>query len=258
MRLELDTYAYLRSPLHRWEPRCKLISLMALIFAFSAIHSLILLPLMLGITLLLYILSGLPWSFLGKRLRYPSFFLMGIVLFLPFSAGDTILWQWGILSVRWEGCLAVLIVSTRFFCILVVVLILFGTAPFLIMMQAMGQLGLPPLLRDMMVLTYRYLIEFGDRLATLKIAMHLRGFDPHALTWRQIQTLASLTGTLLVSSYEQSERVYQAMRLRGYGQTFGIMRCPSSLHLWDWIVSGGIVMGAISLAIAQWAIDYLL
>ncbi|PSN10637.1 cobalt ECF transporter T component CbiQ, partial [filamentous cyanobacterium CCP5] len=28
----------------------------------------------------------------------------------------------------------------------------------------------------------------------------------------------SLTGSLLIRSYERSQRVYQAMRLRGYGQ----------------------------------------
>ncbi|MEL6936120.1 MAG: energy-coupling factor transporter transmembrane component T, partial [Cyanobacteria bacterium J06607_17] len=38
------------------------------------------------------------------------------------------------------------------------------------------------------------------------------------------QQLAAVTGTLLVRSYEQSERVYKAMRLRGYGNS----RRPSS------------------------------
>ena len=40
---------------------------------------------------------------------------------------------------------------------------------------------------------------------------------PDSLVWRW-QQLAAVMGTLLVRSYEQSERVYKAMRLRGYGQ----------------------------------------
>ena len=53
----------------------------------------------------------------------------------------------------------------------------------------------------------------------MKIAMKLRGFQGDKLSYRNLRVLASLVGTLLVRSYEQSQRVYQAMRLRGYGQS---------------------------------------
>ncbi|MDJ1171225.1 cobalt ECF transporter T component CbiQ [Roseofilum sp. BLCC_M154] len=251
MRLELDTYADLHSPVHHWEPRCKFIGLMGLIFAFSGIQSLILLPIILAITLVLYAISGLPWSFLRQRLRYPGWFLLGIVIFLPFIAGETVLWEWGIFALRLEGCLAVILISVRFVCILVVALILFGTAPFLLMIKAMGQLGLPLVVGDMMLLSYRYLTEFGDRLKTLKIASRLRGFDPKRFSWQNIQTLAALIGTLLVRTYEQSERVYQAMRLRGYGNTHGMLRYASSIHPLDYIATIGVLGIALGLAIAQ-------
>jgi cobalt/nickel transport system permease protein len=251
MKLELDTYADLNSPLHSWEPRCKLIGLMGLIFAFSGIQSLILLPVIWVITLVLYAISRLPWSFLRQRLRYPGWFLFGIVIFLPFIAGETVLWEWGIFSLRLEGCLAVILISVRFICILVVALILFGTAPFLIMIKAMGQLGLPLVLGDMMLLSYRYLTEFGDRLKTLKIASRLRGFDSRRFSWQNIQTLAALMGTLLVRTYEQSERIYQAMRLRGYGNTHGMLKYASSIDPLDYIATIGVLGIALGLAIAQ-------
>lgn len=250
MKLELDTYADLNSPVHHWEPRCKLIGLMGLIFAFSGIQSLILLPVILTITLVLYTISRLPWSFLRQRLRYPGWFLLGIVIFLPFIAGETVLWEWGIFSLRLEGCLAVILISVRFVCILIVALILFGTAPFLIMIKAMGQLGLPLVLGDMMLLSYRYLTEFGDRLKTLKIASRLRGFDSRRLSWQNLQTLAALMATLLVRTYEQSERVYQAMRLRGYGRR-GMLKYASSIDPLDYIATMGVLGIALGLAIAQ-------
>ncbi|MDJ1176057.1 cobalt ECF transporter T component CbiQ [Roseofilum capinflatum] len=251
MKLELDTYADLNSPIHRWEPRCKLIGLMGLIFSFSGIQSLVLLPVMLAITWILYMISQLPWSFLRQRLRYPGWFLLGIVIFLPFIAGETVLWEWGLVSLRLEGCLAVVLISVRFVCILVVALILFGTAPFLTMIKAMGQLGLPLVLGDMMLLSYRYLTEFGDRLKTLKMASRLRGFDGKHLSWRQIQTLAALMGTLLVRTYEQSERVYQAMRLRGYGHSRGMLTYSLSMNPLDRIATIGVLGIALGLAIAQ-------
>jgi len=45
----------------------------------------------------------------------------------------------------------------------------------------------------------------------------LRGFRERRL--KSLGTFASLAGTILVRSYEQSDRVYKAMILRGYGQS---------------------------------------
>lgn len=48
--------------------------------------------------------------------------------------------------------------------------------------------------------------------------MGLRGFRARRPSGRTIGVLASLAGSVLVRSYEQSERVYKAMVLRGYGR----------------------------------------
>ena len=87
MKLEVDEYAHLVSPLHLWDPRFKLIGLMALIFAFSFVRDLRMLPVMVVVTFAIYIISKLPFSFWLTRLRYPSFFLLVVVLLLPFLSG---------------------------------------------------------------------------------------------------------------------------------------------------------------------------
>jgi cobalt/nickel transport system permease protein len=73
-------------------------------------------------------------------------------------------------------------------------------------------------LADMTLLAYRYLYEIGDDLETMRTAMGLRGFQAHRLSGRALGALAALAGSVLVRSYEQSERVYKAMVLRGYGR----------------------------------------
>jgi cobalt/nickel transport system permease protein len=225
-KLELDAYAHLESPIHAWEPRCKLIGLAALIFAFAFVEDWRSLPAMLAITGILYATSHLPLPFLLNRLRYPGFFLLGIILLLPFLSGETVIWQWGALTVRQEGCIAVLLIVCRFFCILTLGLILLNTSPFLTTIKAMRSLGLPALIADMTLLTYRYLYEIADNLTTMQTAMRLRGFGqrrrsgiPFLPSLRNLKLLASLAGTLLIRSYERSERLYKAMRLRGYGNS---------------------------------------
>jgi len=53
----------------------------------------------------------------------------------------------------------------------------------------------------------------------METAMGLRGFKARHINGHTLTVLASLSGSLLVRSYEQSERVYNAMALRGYGRS---------------------------------------
>lgn len=224
MKLGLDDYAYLDSPLHRWAPRCRLLGLGALIFAFSFVHSLMLLPFMIGATVILYGASTLPLSFLLFRLRLPCFFLLIVAILPPFFSGSTVLLQLGSLKLYQEGLQVFLLITIRFVCILTLGLILFGAAPFFINIRAMRALGLPPILADMMLLAYRYVYEIGDYLSVMRTAMRLRGFRGDRLNRRSLSMLVTLAGSLLVRSYEKSEQVYKAMILRGYGQSLPIQK----------------------------------
>lgn len=236
MKFSLDEYAHLDSPIHRWESRCKLIGLMALIFGFAFVEDLRLIPAMLGVTGAIYILSKLPLSYWQRRIRYPGFFLLGIVVLLPFVSGETIMVEVASLAVYAEGTRAVILIGSRFLAIMTIALVLFGTGSFLKMLKTMRSLGLSPILTDMMLLFYRYLFEIGDRLKTMQTAMRLRGFRADRLNRRNLGIFASLAGTLIVRSYEQSEQVYQAMRLRGYGQSTAVndlvaVRWPDAIAL---------------------------
>jgi len=213
----IDEYTDFNSPLHRWEPRCKLIGFIVLIFAFSFVRDLRMLPPMVVVTASIYIISKLPASFMLRRLRYPSFFLLVVILILPLVSGETIVMSIGPLDLRQEGLLAVLLIATKFLSILTIGLVLFGTAPFLTTIKAMRALGLPAILADMILLSFRYLHEFGSDLRKMQIAMKLRGFHQHRFSLRSLRIPAWLSGSILVRSYERSEWVYKAIVLRGYG-----------------------------------------
>lgn len=216
MNLWIDRYAALDSPLHRLNLRVKLVGLFALIIAFSLVDDLRLVPLMAGVTAGLWAISGLPVRFLWDRLRYPGIFLLVMAVILPLT-GHTPLLTLGPLTLYHEGVHDLLLIVSRFACILTIGVLLFGTAPFLDTLRALRGLGVPAVLADMALLAWRYLFEMAEMLATMERAMRLRGFRARRLSLRGLATLASLAGSLLVRSYEQSERVYYAMKLRGYG-----------------------------------------
>ena len=217
-----ETYVEAASRLHSWTPRLKLLSLSLLMFAFAAVKHLPLVLPMLCVTAVLYSLSGLPLNYLVKRLRYPGLFIFMVVLLLPFTSGSTVVAQWGPLALRQEGLVTTVLVVCRFVSILTLGFVLLGSTPFLTLLRAMRSLGLPTLIADMTLLTYRYLFETADMLTTMQRSMRLRGFGRRRrwfrLEGRALSQLSGLLGTLLIRSYERSERVYKAMQLRGYGQ----------------------------------------
>ena len=216
MRLHLDEYSHLDSPLHTWETRSKLIGFLVLIFAFSFVQDLRLLPAMLIVTAAIYAVSRLPAAFRLARLRLPGLFLLMMAVLLPVLSGQTVLFRIGPVIVREEGCLDLLLIAVRFVSILTTGLVLFGTSPFLTTVKAMRGLGLPAILADMTLFSYRYIHEIGGDLEMMERAMRLRGF--RGRSFRGLTALASLAGSLLVRSYERSDLVYKAIVLRGYGQ----------------------------------------
>jgi cobalt/nickel transport system permease protein len=232
--MALDQYAHLDSWLHRWHPRYKLVGLGALILAFAQVDSLALVPAMVGVTAILYGVSQLPLRFLGQRLRYPSLFLLGMVGLLPFYSGQTIIGQWGWLSLRQEGLEALLLTTTRFLAILTLSLILLSTMSFVTTARTLRSLGLPALLIDILLLSYRYLFDIGQDWQQMQRAMALRGFGASTSTtslslYQHIRRLTAVTATLLIRSYERAERIYQAMQLRGYGTPLPVsVVAPSS------------------------------
>jgi len=219
MNLGIEDYAYLDSPLHRWDARYKLVGLGVIIFGFAFGQDPRLLPPMLLVTLAIFWLSKMPFGYLASRLRYPGVFLLTVAILLPLFSGQTVLVSLGPLAVRLEGLRLMLVVVTKFVCILTLSIVLFGSAPFLTSIKAIRALGLPPLLADMTLLSYRYIFETGNDLRQMQIAMRLRGFRLKGYDRRSLNQVAAMAGTLLIRSFEQSERVYHAMTLRGYGHT---------------------------------------
>jgi len=213
-----------------------------------------LLPFILLLTAGLYRTSQLPLDFLTHRLRYPGLILLGLVGLLPFISGQTVIWQWGLLTLRQEGCLAVVLIAGRFFSITTLGLLLLETTPFVALVRSLRSLGLPVLIADMTLLSYRYLFDIGDNFNTMLTAMRLRGFQHHTkrLTPGWLNQLASLAGSLLIRSYEQSERIYQAMRLRGYNPHTRPPKTQSAtLSSWHGFALGGVLLTAAGVIAAE-------
>jgi cobalt/nickel transport system permease protein len=207
------------SLLGRWDPRLRLIALILLAFSFSAVRGFYAVVLMLLITGSFWALSGLPVSYLKQRLKYPSVLVLLMGLILLFGGGETLLIKMGFITVTTEGAQAALLVAARFYSILSLAIAFFGVAPLMVHINALRALGLPGIMVDMALLMVRYLEVIKQDLHAMNVSMRLRGFRGGSWSLTTIRVNSWLVVSLLLRSYDRSERIYQAMRLRGYGWT---------------------------------------
>jgi cobalt/nickel transport system permease protein len=209
-----------------WEPRAKIIAFSLVLLSFTMVKSLALVMAMLLTSSIIFSLSGLPAKCLLHRWKIPAFpvLLIGLIL-LFFSKGQPQLYL-GPLPITQEGLVAILLILSRLMCMLALIAVLLATTPLLLLINAMRDLGLPGILADMILFTLRYLYTLNDQLEQMKRALTVRGFSTQGLS--NLKQYGILIGAILVRSFEQSDRVYRAMAVRGYkcesGPTSNITR----------------------------------
>lgn len=238
--------------LHTWDVRLKIIGFIALIFSFSFIKNIKLVPLMMVLSVILWIISKVPFYFLVRRWRIASLFiLMMDLIYLFFSKGDA-LFHIGFLNITYMGFINSILITTRALCILTLVSILFATTSYVDIVKGMGELGLPVILTDMFLFTYRYIFEVGSNLEKMQRAMGLRGFKGKKI--KDIGKISSLVGAVFVRSYGQADRIYNAMILRGYGEN-QVMKKVSLESKQDKILLGIFIFFALGIMLLQIYLD---
>lgn len=201
----------------RLDPRFKLISLFILAFSFSFVSEPKLLPAMLVLTMAAFCLSGLPGSYILKRLKIPSIIVLALVFTLPVISGETPVASLGFLTITREGLAASALVAVRFLCIITLALIILGTTPVQTCVRAFQALRLPWIMADMALLVIRYIEVIGSDYRRMRTSMVLRGFSGQRTGIKTLKTMSWLIGSLVVRGVERSDRIYRAMRVRGYG-----------------------------------------
>ncbi|MBI4603298.1 MAG: cobalt ECF transporter T component CbiQ [Planctomycetes bacterium] len=254
MHPEIDRFAHLGSPLHRWDPRWKLASLFLLAASFAAerpglrerpewARDLPPALVALGFAAALVALSRIPFGFILWRLRGIAAFLLAVLLIVP--------WTWG--AEGWApafsqaGVLAALLMVARAFAIVLVTVLAFATSPFDRSMKALRALRMPAPLVQVVLFAYRYLFVYLDQLRRLGIAMRSRGFRART-DLRTLRVLGNGIGVLLVGSFERTARIQGAMVCRGFDGTFRTLdelrTRPSDVVLAAAVLSSGALLAA--------------
>jgi cobalt/nickel transport system permease protein len=215
MALDIDRYASVVSPIQRWDPRFKLAGLGFLILAIAMLKTIPMAAAALLIGAVVLAVSALPMHFVSHGLSFILIFLIPFFLILPFSYPGPAAYHVLGLSFAWEGLRLAALIFMKALAIVLITFAAFGSSRFDISMMALRDLKCPKVVVQMLLFTYRYTFVFLDEMGRMYTAMRARGFIERT-DRRTLRVFGHFVGTLLVHSFERTERVYKAMLSKGY------------------------------------------
>jgi len=209
----LDTLSYKNTPIHRLDPRTKVITALAFIItviSFPKYEIIGLIPFFL-FPVVVFTLGDIPLQFIIKKVIFVSFFAVFIGLFNPLLDTRIMYHLWGMnVSGGWISFFSILLKC----CLTMsIVLLLISTTSFPGISYALGKLGVPEVFVSQLLFVYRYLFVLMEETMRMVRARHLRSFGKRG---HGISVSISLTGTLFIRTIERAERIYYAMLSRGF------------------------------------------
>ena len=241
---------------HRLDPRGKIVvaGLFAIQMAVAQTYAATLVGL--ALALICLALARLPLKKVLARLLVVNSFIFFLWIVLPLTYPGDAIWRFGPLTATQQGLIYTGLITLKSNAILIALIALVATVPVVTLGQALHNLHFPDKLCHLLLFTYRYLYVFEQEYHRLVQAMKIRGFQPRT-NLHTYRSYAYLAAMLLVRSYDRADRVFQAMRCRGFHGVF------YSLRTFSWQRRDGIfvVVSLLVLAILlylEWQTPILL
>lgn len=221
----IDEHSVGDSFFHRWDPRLRLIGLLAFAFCIVSLRSLTLALVALVLALVAAVGCRIPLRRAGRRLLAMSGFLLMLLMVIPFTAahrpGETLLYFPGLSGLPFHsgGFILALTIVCKACAVALLMEPLFATSPLTVTLAACARLGVPESLGRMVLLCHRYIFVFLHEMSRMYRSMRVRGFTP-ASDLATASAIGNFLGMLFVRSFERTGRVYEAMLCRGYRGSF--------------------------------------
>ena len=220
----LDRLSRLDTPVHRVDPRAKVITtavFVVCVVSYGKYDLLGLLPFAL-FPVALATEGGLPLGFLARLLLLASPFALIMGAFNPLFDQEVIA-SVGSVPVT-GGWISYASIVLRFLLTVAAALVLTATTSFTGVCLALQKLKVPDVLVTQLLLLFRYIFVLGDEAARMGQARRLRSFGRRGMGWR---VYGQMLGQLLLRTFARAQRIYQAMKCRGFD---GEIRVARRLH----------------------------
>lgn len=250
----LDTYLPGDSPVHRLDPRVKLVLtvLFILTAALTPDRAWLTFGLLEGLVLAAVLLSRVGLGVVQKRSGLALPFLLAALTVVFARSGDVGGRIVPLPGTPWAisegGLWRFLSIAARSYLSVQVAVLLAATTQFPDLLWGMRALRVPRILVAVAGFLYRYLFVLADEARRMMQAREARSAVPvgrqggRTVLWRARVT-GAMAGTLFLRAYERSERIWNAMVARGYDGEVRVLSAPT-LRPSDWRVgvAGGLLL----------------
>lgn len=222
----LDQYSNLRSPVHALDPRVKIITLFSFLFfvIFTPITQAPKFALYGALVFSTILISRIPLEFVLKRSLVIVPFVLLVAIGLPFlGSGDAAgSYNISIFRITHSALLIFLNVLVKSWLCVFPMIVLTATTPFPKLLNGFQRLKLPKIFIMILSFMYRFIFIFIDEFGRMCRARDARA--PSLGRIQHIKIVGCMIGTLFARSYERGERVYTAMRSRGFNGEIKLTR----------------------------------
>lgn len=212
----LDHYAATPSPVTRTTPAARVVGALGLALAASLLPpgAWAAMAAVLTISVAVAFAARIPPGVLLARVSVPLGFLVLASAGVLFMAPGAEVARLGPLSVTDRGIVLFASALARGASAVVAGVVLVSTTPFPELVTALKELHLPRVVTSSLALAYRFLQVLGEDVARIRRAARVRNGGRGRVAGRHLAV--GMAAAAFARSYDRSERVFRAMRVRGY------------------------------------------
>jgi len=217
----MDTLACGDTFLHRLDPRAKLITTFVFIVSVVSFdkYSVVALTPFFIYPIALASLGGLPYGYILKKLLIVSPFVVVVGIFNPLIDKE-ILIRLGSIGIS-GGWVSFISIVFRFVLTVTAAFVMVSLTGLNSVCAALIKFGVPRSFVVQLLFFYRYIFVLAEEAESMVRAMSFRSFRKGAMGFR---VFISLIGNLLLRAFERAERIYRAMRCRGFDGDIRIIK----------------------------------
>jgi cobalt/nickel transport system permease protein len=245
-----EPFAIGDSIIHRIDPRFKVVAAAAFSIVVAVSYRFPTLIVALTASMVLILAAQLDLKAVAGRLLVVIGFIVLLWVVLPITFDGVPIVRIGPVSLTRPGVVLAAQISLKSLAILLAFIALVTTMHFTTLGHALDRLHLSGKLVHLLLMTYRYIYVIEQEYQRMVRAAKIRGFRP-GTNLHTYRTFAYFIAMLFVRAAHRAERVYSAMRCRGFnGRLYCLADFPA--HRSNWFFAGLMTAIVIGLVLLEW------
>ncbi|RLC30645.1 MAG: cobalt ECF transporter T component CbiQ [Deltaproteobacteria bacterium] len=245
-----EPFATGNSIIHRIDPRFRVAVAVFYSFTIALCYEFESLVAALAVSLVCILFSEVGLKNVFKRLIIVNVFILLFWIVLPLTYKGNSIYSLGPVDMYMAGIILAAKITLKSNAILLVLISLIATMTFATFGHTLSRFHLPEKLVFLLMITYRYIFVIQQEYQKIIRSIKIRGFKPKT-TLHTYKTFAYVIGMLLIRASERADRVYNAMRCRGFkGKYYSLTGFQADTKSWVFVtLMLGITTGIILMEI---------